>query len=159
MKKKLILYALLALMLASCTDDYKEMIVGSWTFESCSQKVVREDGVVTEQTWRPYYNDKPCISFKSDGTVSGDWCGIDPQYVNNNGENILIATTLYWNKYAIQDNRIAFGNDNGFSEIYTISSMSSTDMVLQSPSYPITTYDSVEPVSGTMQITYKLKKK
>lgn len=146
-------------MLVSCTDDYKEMIVGSWTFESYSQKVVREDGVVSEQTWRPYYNDKPCISFKSDGTVSGDWCGIDPQYVNNNGEYVLIATELHCSRYAIQDDKIAFINDNGISDIYTIKSMSSSDMVLQSPSYPITTYDSVEPVSGTMQITYKLKKK
>ena len=146
-------------MLVSCTDDYKEMIVGSWTFESCSQKVVREDGVVTEQTWRPYYNDKPSISFMSDGSVSGNWCGIDPLYVNNNGEYVLIATELHCSRYAIQDDRIAFINDNGISDIYTIKSMSSSDMVLQSPSYPITTYDSVEPVSGTMQITYKLKKK
>ena len=159
MKKTLILCLTLAAMLVSCTKDYKEMIVGSWSFESCSQKVTREDGVVTEQTWRPYYNEKPSISFKSDGTLSGDWCGISPEYVNNNGENILIATTLQWNKYAIQDDRIAFGNDNGFSEIYTIASMSSTEMVLRSQVYPITTYDSVEPVSGTMQTTYRLMKK
>lgn len=150
---------MLVAMLASCTDDYNEMILGTWTFESCSQKVTRDDGVVTEQTWRPMYNEKPSITFKIDGTLSGNWCGTNPQYINSNGEYILIATDLQWNKYAIQDDKIAFLNENGISEIYTISSMSSSDMVLQTPIYSITTYDSLGPVNGTMQITYKLMKK
>lgn len=150
---------MLVAMLASCTDDYNEMILGTWTFESCSQKVTRDDGVVTEQTWRPMYNEKPSITFKIDGTLSGNWCGTNPQYINSNGEYILIATDLQWNKYAIQDDKIAFLNENGISEIYTISSMSSSDMVLQTPIYSITTYDSLGPVNGTMQTTYKLMKK
>lgn len=150
---------MLVAMFASCTDDYNEMILGTWTFESCSQKVTRDDGVVTEQTWRPMYNDKPSITFKIDGTLSGNWCGTNPQYINSNGEYILIATDLQWNKYAIQDDKIAFLNENGISEIYTISSMSSSDMVLQTPIYSITTYDSLGPVNGTMQTTYKLMKK
>lgn len=150
---------MLVAMFASCTDDYNEMILGTWTFESCSQKVTRDDGVVTEQTWRPMYNDKPSITFKIDGTLSGNWCGTNPQYINSNGEYILIATDLQWNKYAIQDDKIAFLNENGISEIYTISSMSSSDMVLQTPIYSITTYDSLSPVNGTMQTTYKLMKK
>jgi hypothetical protein len=150
---------MLVAMLASCTDDYNEMILGTWTFESYSQKVTRDDGVVTEQTWRPMYNEKPSITFKIDGTLSGNWCGTNPQYINSNGEYILIATDLQWNKYAIQDDKIAFLNENGISEIYTISSMSSSDMVLQTPIYSITTYDSLGPVNGTMQTTYKLMKK
>lgn len=150
---------MLVAMLASCTDDYNEMILGTWTFESCNQKVTRDDGVVTEQTWRPMYNEKPSITFKIDGTLSGNWCGTNPQYINSNGEYILIATDLQWNKYAIQDDKIAFLNENGISEIYTISSMSSSDMVLQTPIYSITTYDSLGPVNGTMQTTYKLMKK
>ena len=150
---------MLVAMFASCTDDYNEMILGTWTFESCSQKVTRDDGVVTEQTWRPMYNDKPSITFKIDGTLSGNWCGTNPQYINSNGEYILIATDLQWNKYAIQDDKIAFLNENGISEIYTISSMSSSDMVLQTPIYSITTYDSLGPVNGTMQTTFKLMKK
>ena len=150
---------MLVAMLASCTDDYNEMILGTWTFESCSQKVTRDDGVVTEQTWRPMYNEKPSITFKIDGTLSGNWCGTNAQYINSNGEYVLIATDLQWNKYAIQDDKIAFLNENGISEIYTISSMSSSDMVLQTPIYSITTYDSLGPVNGTMQTTYKLMKK
>ena len=159
MRRSLILCVMLVAMFASCTDDYNEMILGTWTFESYSQKVTRDDGVVTEQTWRPMYNDKPSITFKIDGTLSGNWCGTNPQYVNSNGDYVLIATELHWNKYAIQDNRIAFLNENGISDIYTITSMASSKMILQSKEIPITTYDSLGPVNGTMQITYKLMKK
>ena len=159
MKKRLSICFALCVLVVSCTDDYKDMIVGTWNFESVTQRSMIE-GVQSEHT---FFADRDTISkitFKGDGSLSGNWCGVNTQVVGPNEEYVLAVTQLYWNHYDISEERIIFKDDRGHSDKYIIKSLTKSKMVFLSPSYDITLFDSSETgLNGTMQMIYTLKKK
>ncbi len=159
MKKIMFLCVALCTLAVSCTDDYKDMIVGTWNFESVTERSTI-DGVQSDNTFRVDRDTIPRITFNGDGSLSGNWCGVSTQVVGPNGEYVLTVTQLYWNHYDISGEKLIFKDGRGHSDNYKIKSMTNSKMVLLSPSYDITLNDTPEAgLNGTLQIIYTLKKK
>lgn len=139
-------------LLVSCSKDYENDIVGSWTCVKETTKKTK-DGVTTETTrTREEGTDIRNMVFREDGTCS-DY--IMTSMVNTSGEPIMFEHS--W-RYSFDDDYLVL-TDDYMSVKYRIASMNSTQFVFVYRYTAVTGYDSPEPIDyDVMEIIYTMMK-